>query len=83
MIYRSQMTEHDYFASTEARRAWLHCSMTADRLDRTGGLYSMEYMFVLSFDEEGQKITKIIEMVDSHGIHESWSKNPEVEFERK
>ena len=42
----------------------------------------MEYMFVLSFDEEGQKITKIIEMVDSHGIHESWSKNPEVEFER-
>ena len=57
--------------------------MTADRLDGAGDSYAMEYMFVLSFDEQGQKITKIVEMVDSHGIHESWSKNPEVEFERK
>ena len=40
-------------------------------------------MFVLSFDEGGKKLTKIVEMVDSQLVREAWSKVPEVEFTRK
>jgi len=40
-------------------------------------------MFVLSFDEEGRKITKIVEMVDSQRVREAWAKTPEVEFTRR
>jgi ketosteroid isomerase-like protein len=73
------MTTHDYFASTEDRRAWLHCSMTSTR---HGGSYENEYMFVLSFDEAGEKITKIVEMVDSQRVREAWANVSEVEFKR-
>lgn len=75
------MTTHDYFASVEERRAWLHCSMAARR--NAGGSYENEYMFVLSFDEEGKKITKIVEMVDSQRVREAWSSVSEVEFKRE
>ena len=78
--YLLQMTTHDYFASTEERRVWLHCSMTADH---HGSSYENEYMFVLSFDEEGKKLTKIVEMVDSQRVREAWAKVPEVEFTRR
>lgn len=78
--HSSQITTHDYFASAEKRRAWLHCSMTADH---HGNSYDNEYMFVLSFDEEGKKLTKIVEMVDSQRVRESWSNVPEVEFTRE
>jgi hypothetical protein len=40
-------------------------------------------MFVLSFDEEARKLTKIVEMVDSQRVREAWSKVPEVEFARR
>lgn len=40
-------------------------------------------MFVLSTDEEGQKLTKIVEMVDSQRVREAWAKVPEVEFTRE
>jgi GTP-sensing pleiotropic transcriptional regulator CodY len=59
------MTTHDYFASTEGRRAWLHCSMTSTR---HGGSYENEYMFVLSFDEAGEKITKIVSGFARRGL---------------
>ena len=54
--------------------------MTADH---HGNSYDNEYMFVLSFDEEGKKLTKIVEMVDSQRVRESWSNVPEVEFTRE
>jgi ketosteroid isomerase-like protein len=76
------MTIHDYFSSTEERRAWVHCSMTADRKG-SEGRYEMEYMFVLSFDQSGGKITKIVEMMDSHRVREAWGKDSEVEFKRE
>ena len=74
------MVTHDYFASAEERRAWLHCSMTADH---HGSSYENEYMFALSFDEEGKKITRIVEMMDSQLVREAWSRVPEVEFTRR
>lgn len=40
-------------------------------------------MFVLSFDGEGKKLTKIVEMMDSQRVREAWAKVPEVEFTRK
>lgn len=40
-------------------------------------------MFVLSFDAEGKKLTKIVEMMDSQRVREAWAKVPEVEFTRK
>lgn len=40
-------------------------------------------MFVLSFDEEGKKLTKIVEMMDSQRVREAWSHVPEVEFTRR
>ena len=76
------MTIHDYFASEEERRAWVHCSMTADRKG-SERLYEMEYMFALSFDGSGEKITKIVEMMDSHRVWEAWGKDSEVEFKRE
>jgi hypothetical protein len=75
-----QITEHDYFASAEELRAWLHCSMTSDH---HGSLYENEYMFVLSFDEQGKKLTKIVEMMDSQRVREAWANVPEVEFSRE
>lgn len=75
-----QITTHDYFSSIEERRAWLHCSMTANR--NGGGIYENEYMFALSFDEEGKTITKIVEMMDSQRVREAWSSVSEVEFKR-
>jgi ketosteroid isomerase-like protein len=75
-----QITTHDYFASTEDRRAWLHCSMNSDN---HGKRYENEYMFVLSFDEQGEKLTKIVEMVDSQRVREAWADIPEVKFTRK
>jgi ketosteroid isomerase-like protein len=54
--------------------------MTADH---HGSFYENEYMFVLSFDEEGKKITRIVEMVDSQRVREAWAKVPEVEFTRE
>jgi hypothetical protein len=56
--------------------------MTADRQDGNG-IYEMEYMFVLSFDQSGEKITKIVEMVDSHLVRAAWSKTSEVKFTRE
>jgi ketosteroid isomerase-like protein len=79
---QSQMTVHDYFSSEEEHRAWVHCSMTADRKG-SEGRYEMEYMFVLSFDSKGEKIEKIVEMMDSHRIREAWGKASEVEFKRE
>jgi ketosteroid isomerase-like protein len=76
------MTVHDYFSSEEEHRAWVHCSMTADRKG-SEGRYEMEYMFVLSFDSKGEKIEKIVEMMDSHRIREAWGKASEVEFKRE
>lgn len=73
------MTVLDYFASPEDRRAFLHCTMTADRTSGSSSSYENEYMFVLSFDEEGDKITKILEMVDSHRVREAWAGVHEVE----
>ena len=75
-----QITTHDYFDSTENRRAWLHCSMTSDH---RGSSYENEYMFVLSFNEEGTKLTKIVEMMDSQRVREAWAHVPEVEFKRE
>jgi hypothetical protein len=40
-------------------------------------------MFVLSFDEAGEKITKIVEMMDSQRVREAWANVSEVEFKRK
>lgn len=54
--------------------------MTADH---HGSSYENEYMFVLSFDGEGKKLTKIVEMMDSQRVREAWAKVPEVEFTRK
>jgi ketosteroid isomerase-like protein len=82
LIDRSQMTIHDYFASEEERRAWVHCSMTADRKG-SEGLYEMEYMFVLTFDLKGENITKIVEMMDSHRVREAWGKVSAVDFNRE
>jgi ketosteroid isomerase-like protein len=76
------MTIHDYFASEEERRAWVHRSMTADRKG-SERLYEMEYMFALSFDGSGEKITRIVEMMDSHRVREAWGKDSEVEFKRE
>ena len=56
--------------------------MTADRKG-SEGRYEMEYMFVLSFDSKGEKIEKIVEMMDSHRIREAWGKASEVEFKRE
>lgn len=53
--------------------------MTADH---HGTPYENEYMFVLSFDEEGKKLTKTDEMVDSQRVREAWSTVLEVEFTR-
>lgn len=79
------MTVLDYFASTEERRAFLHCTMTADHT--SGSLtslpYQNEYMFVLSFDEKGEKITRILEMVDSQRTREAWGHVSEVEMKRE
>ena len=77
----TKMTVHDYFGSTEERRAFVHCSMTADR--DSGQKYEMEYFFVLSFTETGEKITKILEMVDSQRVREAWENTAEVEMRRK
>lgn len=57
------MEMHDYFASVEDRRAFFHATLTADAKD--GRSYDNEYIFVLTFDETGEKITKITEMLDS------------------
>jgi hypothetical protein len=73
------MTVHVYFSSEKDRRAWVHCSMTADRKG-SERLYEMEYMFVLSFNSKGDKI---VEMMDSHRGREAWGKASEVEFDRK
>lgn len=72
------MTVLDYFASPEERRAFLHCTMTADRTSGSSASYENEYMFVLSFDESGEKITKIVEMMDSHRVREAWAGVHEV-----
>lgn len=48
-----------------------------------GKSYENEYMFVLSFDEKGEKLTKIVEMVDSQRVREAWANTPEVVFTRK
>jgi hypothetical protein len=40
-------------------------------------------MFVLSFNSKGDKIEKIVEMMDSHRGREAWGKASEVEFDRK
>ncbi|KAM0721225.1 hypothetical protein Q7P37_003513 [Cladosporium fusiforme] len=79
MLTNNKMTVLDYFASTEERRAFLHCTMTAERTDGSS-LYENEYMFVLSFDEKGEKITKILEMVDSQRVREVWGHVREVEM---
>nr|OQO26735.1 hypothetical protein B0A51_07714 [Rachicladosporium sp. CCFEE 5018] len=57
------MEMHDYFASVEDRRAWFHTTLTATAVD--GEPYDNEYMFVLTFDEEGRKVTRVLEMLDS------------------
>jgi ketosteroid isomerase-like protein len=75
------MTIHDYFSSAEERRAWVHCSMTADRKGSERP-YEMEYMFVLSFDHSGENIERIVEMMDSHRVREAWGQAAEVEFNR-
>jgi len=56
--------------------------MTADRKG-SERQYKMEYMFVLSFDQNGEKITKIVEMVDSHLVRAAWSETSEVKFVRE
>jgi ketosteroid isomerase-like protein len=58
----------------------LHCSTTADN---RGSVYENEYMFVLSFDKEGKKLTKIVEMMDSQRVREAFANVPEVEFSRE
>ncbi|KAK6429374.1 hypothetical protein LTR95_014478 [Oleoguttula sp. CCFEE 5521] len=58
-----KMEMHDYFASVEDRRAWFHSTLTATAVD--GEAYDNEYMFVLTFDEEGRKVTRVLEMLDS------------------
>lgn len=58
----------------------MHCSMTADR--DSGKKYEMEYFFALSFTETGEKITKILEMVDSQRVREAWEHTAEIEMKR-
>lgn len=60
----------------------MHCTMTADRTraSSSGKVYENEYMFVLSFNEKGEKITRILEMVDSQRVREAWNHVPEVEM---
>ena len=57
------MKIHDYFASAEDRRAFFHATLTADA--KGGKPYDNEYIFVLSFHESGEKVTRITEMLDS------------------
>ena len=51
--------------------------------DNRGSVYENEYMFALSFDEEGKKLTKIVEMMDSQRVREAFANVPEVEFSRE
>lgn len=61
------MTMHDYFASVEDRRAAVHATMEAEAVT---GPYSNEYVFLLSFDESGEKLVKVVEMLDSAAAKE-------------
>ncbi|KAK6440083.1 hypothetical protein LTR95_003688 [Oleoguttula sp. CCFEE 5521] len=62
-LHGVKMDMHDYFASVEDRRAYFHATLTATAVD--GEAYDNEYMFVLTFDEEGRKVTRVLEMLDS------------------
>lgn len=46
-------------------------------------MYTNEYMFALTFDESGEKITKIVEMMDSQRVREAWAQAAEVQFKRE
>lgn len=58
---------HDYFASVENRRATVHAVMEAQT---DVGPYRNEYIFLLSFDESGEKLVKVVEMLDSAAAKE-------------
>lgn len=53
----------DYFADLSSRRAVAHSTLTATA--KGVGDWSNEYMWLMDFDETGEKITTIKEMLDS------------------
>jgi ketosteroid isomerase-like protein len=53
---------HNEFHNAEARTSYMHAS---SRAETPIGTYANEYALVLSFTEDGTKITKIEEFVDS------------------
>lgn len=71
----SQMTIHDYLASTEERRAVCWSEMTATS---PVGPFNNEYTWFFWFDESGEKITKIVEFFDSLAAKELRQKMTEA-----
>jgi len=58
---------HDYFASIEDRRAAVYATMEAATV---AGPYKNEYVFLLSFDESGERLVRVVEMLDSAAARE-------------
>ena len=59
------MVMDDYLSAPEDRRAV--CRSTLDATTKVGD-YHNEYIWILTFDESGEKITRITEMLDTQSV---------------
>lgn len=67
VLTRSQMEMHDYTADVSQRKTVCWSSLSAST---PVGPYSNEYVWFLTFDESGEKITAITEFIDTKRAEE-------------
>lgn len=78
VLIMEQTTINDIVVAPEERRVVIHSSVTASA---TVGRFSNEYVWFFTFDQEGQKITRIDEMMDSAAVKDLYARRAKAKEE--